>query len=232
MLDSWTGEIDIAKRWALFVGTGATTQVHAHAAHKLVVGSSDGTSVEGGALLGSRLWLVRSHVRHRVSAQGKIALLFLDAAFVDEVDLAASGDSTWRLAELLIDEANPDARAASVAGWVSSLPEPRDPRARDVALALLADPLVSAEVLSSRGGLSWSRLTHVFKERVGISPRQYRTWAAFRAALEKLGARGSLTSLAYDAGFADSAHLSRVFSQMIGIAPSRISSASVIRVRD
>lgn len=70
--------------------------------------------------------------------------------------------------------------------------------------------------------LSQSRLEHLFKEQVGIPISRYRLWSRTRAALMLMATKRPLTDIALDAGFSDSAHLSRTFRQMIGISPSTL----------
>lgn len=67
--------------------------------------------------------------------------------------------------------------------------------------------------------LSESRLSHLFVKELGISIRQYVLWRRiFRAADQALQG-SSLTRAAHTAGFVDSSHFSRVFSQMFGVNP-------------
>jgi AraC-like DNA-binding protein len=65
-----------------------------------------------------------------------------------------------------------------------------------------------------------SRLAHRFREATGVPPRRFILWCRLRAAAEKAMRGWSLTEAAHAAGFADSAHLSRTFRSMFGIAPS------------
>jgi len=65
-----------------------------------------------------------------------------------------------------------------------------------------------------------SRLAHRLREATGVPLRRFILWHRLRAAAE-IAMRGSnLTEAAHAAGFADSAHLSRTFRSMFGIAPS------------
>lgn len=75
--------------------------------------------------------------------------------------------------------------------------------------------------------LSTSRLAHLFKAQVGIPIRRYSLWRRIRYAIEYAHQQQSLTLGAHYAGFADSAHLSRVFKEMFGISPSLIISRNV-----
>jgi len=104
-------------------------------------------------------------------------------------------------------------------------PEPlptRDDRI-DKALAFIQDlpeKKVPLSELASQVYLSESRFIHLFTEQVGIPPRRYLLWARLMDALETALQGDSLTGAAHDAGFSDSAHLSRTFKRMFGQAPS------------
>jgi AraC family transcriptional regulator len=70
--------------------------------------------------------------------------------------------------------------------------------------------------------ISESRLIHQFTEQVGISWRSYLLWARLMDAILKSAQGIPLTDAAHEAGFADSAHLSRTFKRMFGMTPSEI----------
>ena len=70
--------------------------------------------------------------------------------------------------------------------------------------------------------LSESRFSHLFTEQVGVSVRRYQVWIRLRDAIHLLANGTSLTDTAHEAGFSDSAHLTRTFRQMLGIAPSAL----------
>lgn len=77
---------------------------------------------------------------------------------------------------------------------------------------------VSIAVLSRHACLSESRLIHLFTEQVGIPIRRYVLWLRVTTAI-RLAVQGeSLTEAAHSAGFTDSAHLSRTYRRMYGIA--------------
>jgi AraC-like DNA-binding protein len=101
--------------------------------------------------------------------------------------------------------------------------------------ALSDDPLVSRAVALISQSLdkpitlaavakavqrSPSRLAHRFSEATGVPLRRYVLWCRLRAAAEAAMRGASLTEAAHLAGFADSAHLSRTFRAMFGVAPS------------
>ena len=79
---------------------------------------------------------------------------------------------------------------------------------------------ITLEELARAVHRSPSRLAHRFREATGLPLRRFILWRRLREAAE-IAMRGStLTEAAHAAGFADSAHLSRTFRSMFGIAPS------------
>jgi AraC family transcriptional regulator len=77
----------------------------------------------------------------------------------------------------------------------------------------------SIEALAETVHLSASRFAHVFKNVVGVPVRRYVLWAKLRRAVDFAMKGESLTAAAISAGFSDSAHLSRSFRNLCGIAP-------------
>lgn len=78
--------------------------------------------------------------------------------------------------------------------------------------------------------LSPSRVRHLFMAETGTTLRRFRRWIRLEAALRSLVDGQSLTTAAYAAGFADSAHLSRAFREMFGLTPSGVTGAARILV--
>jgi AraC family transcriptional regulator len=70
--------------------------------------------------------------------------------------------------------------------------------------------------------LSAERLRHLFVEQTGLPFKTYLLWLRLTRAVEGFAAGRSLTQAAHDAGFADSAHLSRTFRRMFGVAPASL----------
>ena len=73
-------------------------------------------------------------------------------------------------------------------------------------------------------GLSHSELSRQFKRYYRLTPKMYRKQVRLAQATRALAAGSSVLAAAHDAGFSDSAHLSRTFREQYGIAPSRWSS--------
>ena len=68
--------------------------------------------------------------------------------------------------------------------------------------------------------LSPSRFAHLFSEEVGIPFRRYLLWRRLTRAMVLVSRGATLSRAAHAAGFSDSAHFTRTFSQMFGIPPS------------
>ena len=78
----------------------------------------------------------------------------------------------------------------------------------------------STKDIAEHVGLSEGRLTHLFKEQIGIPIRKYLIWHRINDAIYALLAGKSLTYAAHEAEFADYAHLSRNFTAMFGYSIS------------
>ena len=70
--------------------------------------------------------------------------------------------------------------------------------------------------------LSPDRFRHLFMEETGVRYREYLLWLRLENSLHAYIAGNTLTEAAYAGGFADSAHLSRTFKRMFGIAPASV----------
>lgn len=81
---------------------------------------------------------------------------------------------------------------------------------------------VSVREIAADVELSESRFSHLFTENVRIPVRRYLLWLRLRDAMHLLAQGRSLTETAHEAGFSDSAHLTRTFRGMLGIAPSAL----------
>ena len=71
-------------------------------------------------------------------------------------------------------------------------------------------------------GLSVDRMSHLFVEQTGLPFRTYLLWLRLSLALEGYAAGAPLTEAAHEAGFSDSAHFSRTFRRMFGVAAAEL----------
>jgi AraC-like DNA-binding protein len=74
--------------------------------------------------------------------------------------------------------------------------------------------------------LSSGRFAHLFTEEAGIPFRRYLLWRKVNRAIDAFGRGANLSVAAHEAGFADSAHLTRTFNQMFGITPTAMMGAA------
>lgn len=98
---------------------------------------------------------------------------------------------------------------------------PLDPRIATVTAMLARDHRQPLEVLAEKACLSYYRMSHLFSNEMGLSLRQYVLSLKIHAAARCIGEGMSLTATAHEAGFTDSAHLSRVWTKAFGGPPTR-----------
>ncbi|MDP1931122.1 MAG: AraC family transcriptional regulator [Gammaproteobacteria bacterium] len=86
-----------------------------------------------------------------------------------------------------------------------------------------ADELrITLETAAGMACLSPSRFAHLFKYQTGLPFRKYMLWRKLTRAMVLIGGNRSIADAAYAADFADAAHLTRTFHQMVGLAPSAL----------
>ena len=253
-LKSWQGGIYLWEGMALFAGRAGGSSLHAH--HALQITLAVGASFRvrlgaSGALVERRAVVIASDLPHELDGGGAILVsLYLDpeGEYARGVERSiARDDATSELARLgatLGDAAAasgvPDGRRAreiasailEAVGAERIVPSSIDPRVRRVLSLVGAAPGRKAPLgeLAAAVGLSEDRLGHLFREQMGLPVRRYLLWLRLGDAIGALAGGGSLTEAAHAAGFADSAHLSRTFRRMFGVAPSEALSRSRVLV--
>lgn len=106
-------------------------------------------------------------------------------------------------------------------GVTGDAPDLRVRKMIAAASARLDGPISLADVVEATG-LSASRLRHLFVEQTGLPFKTYLLWLRLTRAVGCMAAGAPLTQAAHEAGFADSAHFSRTFRRMFGIAPAQL----------
>ena len=85
--------------------------------------------------------------------------------------------------------------------------------------------------LSTRVFLSKSRLSHLFKENVGISIKKYFVWHRLKCALKfLLNEEANLKDASFEAGFSDQAHLTNTFKNFLGVNPAKVFNSRTIQL--
>jgi AraC-like DNA-binding protein len=84
------------------------------------------------------------------------------------------------------------------------------------------DPSVTIAEVVERTGTSHRRFIQLFRDAVGLAPKQFGRVARFQRALDTLrrAPEGGLASVALDLGYADQAHLTREFRALGGLSPT------------
>lgn len=223
---------------------GRTTRItdsHAHHALQIVIGLGGrfrlSTEV---ACIEDRPAAVAPDTAHQFEAEGRVALVFVEpesragraiaarlfsqgnlAALTEPVDdfarTAAAADHDAALIQAgtaLIERLAGDLRGAT-------LPDVRVGKVADWARRQLERTISLADAVPV-AGLSASRLRHLFVEQTGLPFKTYLLWLRLGRAMECIMGGASLTAAAYEAGFSDSAHLSRTFRRMFGVAPTNL----------
>ena len=114
-----------------------------------------------------------------------------------------------------------DTIVAAYSGEQAFLPE-IDPRIKEVRKILndMPEKKTSIKALAQKVHLSESRLAHLFKQQTGTPISRYILWMRLMEAVKCVFNGDDLTTSAHQAGFADSAHLSRTYKQIFGLKPS------------
>lgn len=97
-----------------------------------------------------------------------------------------------------------------------------DPRVTTVLNSIRArdDLRLSVEAAAEMAFLSPSRFAHLFKEQLGLPYSRYMLWRKLTRAMVAISMERTIASAAHAADFADAAHLTRTFYQMVGMPPS------------
>jgi AraC-like DNA-binding protein len=227
--------------WVLEAPDGfGDPQLHSHHAIQITVSLAGNLmlATEAGSLTAPAI-AVAADARHRFEADGLIAFVFVEpesragralhAALFRQGPLAQLDFAGLRpaLAPLLntfgeglsVDAllaAGEAALATLVPPEAAMLPDPRVRRIIDQAAADLDQPLGLAAA-SAGVHLSPSRLRHLFVEHTGLAYKTYILWLRLVRALQVYAEGRNLTEAAHAAGFADSAHFSRIFRRTFGL---------------
>jgi AraC family transcriptional regulator len=116
---------------------------------------------------------------------------------------------------------------AAIVSLAGSTPDPAKPTDVRIARAveLIRERLrdtIPLSTMASAVHLSPDRFRHLFIKETGVTFRAYLLWQRLECSLAAYVAGETLTKAAHTGGFADSAHFSRTFRRMFGIAPASV----------
>jgi AraC-like DNA-binding protein len=200
----------------------------------------------------SRGVVVRPDAEHSFDCNGALGVM----VFVDP----ESSEGAWLAASLRQDiTIVPDARldsivpgvrafseqpdeiedvAALVRGCVHGLrpgltPTRRfDSRVTTVLEAIRAsdDLRMSLDTAAGIACLSPTRFAHLFRDQVGLPFSRYMLWRKLTRAMVAIASERTIAAAAHAADFADAAHLTRTFYQMVGMAPSALMRGDFVEI--
>jgi AraC-like DNA-binding protein len=218
---------------ALYVGPLVATRRHAHHAAQILV-APRGLYLDDGAngRIRSCAAVIPPRRPHGHGASPHGALLFLDGDDLASQALSRHAEprcETWRRDALDVSvppDPTPEQARALIAAILSAVdlprpPGPRHPAARRMCACLDSSAHIDLVSLSREAGLSPRQMRHAFARDVGLPMRAYLRWKRLRRAIAAVREGASLSAAAASAGFADSAHLSRVFREHFGMTPTQ-----------
>jgi AraC family transcriptional regulator len=98
------------------------------------------------------------------------------------------------------------------------------------AIRVSDDLRMSLEQAADKACLSSTRFAHLFKDQVGLPFSRYMLWRKLTRAMVAVASEGTIAAAAHAADFADAAHLTRTFYQMVGMAPSVLMRGDFIEI--
>jgi len=92
------------------------------------------------------------------------------------------------------------------------------------------DLRMSLDQAADKACLSSTRFAHLFKDQVGLPFSRYMLWRKLTRAMVAVASEDTIAAAAHAADFADAAHLTRTFYQMVGMAPSVLMRGDFIEI--
>ena len=161
------------------------------------------------------------HLQRRYRNEGIVALP--SGTFEQEVTRLAAAFGRRASDTALIALAR--ATIATVSGTVfepKTPPDARIARALELIRERRLSDTIPLKAMAAAVHLSPDRFRHLFMKETGVGFRAYLLWLRLECSLAAYVAGETLTEAAHTGGFADSAHLSRTFRRMFGIAPASV----------
>lgn len=247
MTDAANFYVYLSKGRVLLIGDGLEDDEHRHHALQITINlePSEFTLRENGRELVTRGVIIRPNAPHHVvSSDSWRAVLLFDAQtqfaqqikqrFLTNTAVHSLSEEDLEFCHVQLSEFSTRAQSienadCAISAIIDRLAGPieyaeANPRI-DKALTIIhraGGKELTLSDLAAQVFLSESRLSHLFKQEVGIPIQRYLLWYKVMQTAFNIGRGMSLTEAAEEAGFADSAHFSRSFRAMFGITPSQI----------
>ena len=167
--------------------------------------------------------VIRPGVEHWVEIGGRAKVLYFDALSFP-LDAAVAGQLPKYLEKRAMDAFGGDCEAQrELRLLLTTTPARCPPEIAAIVADVAADPMgrMSQAELGQRLGLERTRALRLFKETTGQTFRSFKNWTGLKAAARQIASGEMVRTAAMDAGFADSAHLTRTFRVSFGTTPSQ-----------
>lgn len=237
---AWAGTLFFSPTRAVYVGAVRDTDLHRHHAIQICIGLGRPFLLREGPQQPWRCYetvVVGSDASHQIDGRAdRHVLVYLDpetpsgrhlvpptgAGIAPLAETAAAALSSNAILGAAADDASVYAAVSQCLALTPLEQQRLDPRVARALYLVRADPqrFIAVASLAQAVGLSPRRLRDLFARDTGTGCRRLLLWLRLNAAVRSLAHQNSLTVAAHAAGFADSAHLSRTFRSMFGIAPS------------
>jgi AraC-like DNA-binding protein len=198
---------------------------HCNPAPCVIAGRRGSVSViSAGERVTGDVLFIRPGVEHRVvCTNGGINVIYLDG-LTEPGNLRCAQRLQGRLGEVAVDalfqqaDAQAELRCRLTFG-ATPMPQPLSV----VIETILAEPMLRVSQLQLAQCLKMERTSalRLFKAATGVTFRRFKQWSALQHAARQIAAGELVRTAAMDAGFADTAHLSRTFRASFGLTPSQ-----------
>jgi AraC-like DNA-binding protein len=197
---------------------------HCNPAPCVIAGRRGSVSVvSAGEQVTGDVLFIRPGIEHEIiGAAGGINVIYLDG-----LSSAGNFPCAQRLQGRLADIAvaalfqEPDAQAElrhRLTSGATAVPQ----QLGVVIETIIAEPMLRLSQLELAHRLKRERTSalRMFKAATGVTFRRFKQWSALQHAARRIAAGDLVRTAAMDAGFADTAHLSRTFRASFGLTPS------------
>lgn len=198
--------------------------LHCNPAPCVIAGRRGSVSVvSAGQRVTGDVLFIRPGVPHEViCADGGINVIYLDGlSWPDSFPCARQLQG--RLADIAVDALFQQAGAQTelrdrLTSGATAVPQ----QLRTVIETIIAEPMLrlSQVELAHRLKMERTGALRLFKAATGLTFRRFKQWSALQHAARQIAAGELVRTAAMDAGFADTAHLSRTFRASFGLTPS------------
>lgn len=228
---------------SVYFGNDLNTKTHAHHALEIVVSVDEMLCIHGMKAIKADAVIIKPDTPHRISGNGLIISILLDPETLlcsEVISLLGSksiirleSSAKMTLANHFKDYASTHFTEEGICALLSrSLASGKqfrpgslrqiDNRISKVIEAIKSSPdkSIPFTTLINIGGISGSRLMHLFKSETGTTIRRFILWNKLQHAIKLHLTGNSLKRSASLSGFTDSAHFNRVFVSNYGLNPS------------